>query len=235
MKKNKNQIDNADLENFDNIEPSDFDNIKSDDKVNNNNTIENKQSYTLYIVIDKAVDGLIEYFHGFGIEVSKVFNNIEQARDDLLIQSNKTRLVFIETGSGKFANMHARSCIVDLLGIIDDDIRISMFYTDSIIKSDVEYAKGINMRSIDWMKYRTTVEVLAYLIKLNSDEHYKYDKDIEIKEDNNVDLDIYGLLDNKYNDTDIGGVQISMQDIEANMLNENNRSYVNIAGYKINV
>ncbi|MBO5388567.1 MAG: hypothetical protein J6A59_10565 [Lachnospiraceae bacterium] len=131
------------------------------------NTDEPKPDMILYIVIDKYIEGLINYMRESGLNVSRIFKNIADARDELIMQTEPYRLVVVETGLGRFTSTSQRKEIIDLLGICtDEDSRASVFYTDSVLKIDVirELGKDTNIK---WEKYKNTALTVVRLLKLH--------------------------------------------------------------------
>lgn len=140
----------------------------SDEGIDNEvNTDEAKPDMILYIVIDKYIEGLINYMRESGLNVSRIFKNIADARDELIMQTEPYRLVVVETGLGRFTSTSQRKEIIDLLGICtDEDSRASVFYTDSVLKIDVirELGKDANIK---WEKYKNTALTVVRLLKLH--------------------------------------------------------------------
>lgn len=131
----------------------------------------------LYMIIDKPIAGLREYFINYGIKLSRVFSNINEARDHLLMQVEPTRIIVVDTGSGRFTNMSSRRALVDLLGICDEDTKVSVFYTDNIIKFEVSGAEETEDKQIEWYKYRSTPDMLANLLQHKKKENYIFDSE----------------------------------------------------------
>ena len=57
-------------------------------------------------------------------------------RNTILMQSSPTRVIFIETGMGVFTATKVRQEIIDTLSLSDDDSKITVFYTSSVLKMD---------------------------------------------------------------------------------------------------
>lgn len=138
-----------------------------------------KQDIVLQFVIDKSTSDMLEYFRGYGVNVSRIFNDIEEAKNEILMQINPCRIVIVDTGTGRFSLIGARKALIDLLGIGDEDNKISVFYTDSAIKEDISMAEEVDNRQIDWIKYRSTADILAILLQKRQDENYIIDSTAE--------------------------------------------------------
>lgn len=187
----------------------------------------------LYIIADKAQVGMTTYCRNYGANVSKVFTNIAEARDSLLMQIEPFRVIVIDSGTGKFTNMGARKELIDLLGICDVDTRITVFFTDSAIKTDVELADEVEDKEIHWYKYRSTPDVVAHILQNSKKEHYILDSS-EL-EDDEVDisiLNITGLPVKEGKKLDLGKPSITPDDIIFNMMNNDSEEGV-IPGYNV--
>lgn len=190
----------------------------------------------LYIIADKCNPGMLEYFRSYGANVSKIFTNIEEARDTLLIQVVQSRLVVLDTGTGRFTNMGTRKALIDLLGICDEDTRISVFYTDSVIKEEVSNAEEVEDKLITWHTYRSTADVLANILQNSKKENYIFDNEAA-SVDNTVDencLNIKGLPVACEESMDLGLPSIRPDEIRINMV-ENDSTDGEIEGYKIKI
>lgn len=140
-------------------------------------------NYILYLIADKTYPGMLSYFRHYGSKVTKIFNNIKEAKDSLIMQIEPCKIVVIDSGTGKFTSMSARKSLMELLSISDDDNRIAIFYTDSVIMSEAKNTAVVEDKDITWHKYRTTADVLATLLQNLKKENYIYD----IKDHEDVD------------------------------------------------
>lgn len=174
----------------------------------------------LYIVADKANVGMASYCRNYGANVSRVFTNIAEARDNLLMQVEPFRVIVIDSGSGRFTNMGARKELIDLLGICDVDTRITVFYTDSAIKTDVELSDEVEDKKINWYKYRSTPDIVAHILQNSEKENYILDANSNdnIVVDESI-LNIKGLSVKEGKKIDLGKPSITPDDIIFNMVN----------------
>lgn len=203
-----------------------------------NNTVLKKKNKSkdliLYIIIDRKNPGMIEYFRELGINVSKIFTKINEAQDTLLMQVNPAKILIVDTGTGRFSAMGARKEILDLMGICDEDARISVYYTDTVLQSEVEYSDSFEAKSIHWHKYKSTADIAAHLLRNKNKENYVYDSEdrdkIEVTPDNV--LDFSGLTMHETEQINMGGAAISFNDILINMVN-NNDTENEVPGYDI--
>lgn len=174
----------------------------------------------LYIVADKAHVGMASYCRNYGANVSRVFTNIAEARDSLLMQVEPFRVIVIDSGTGRFTNMGARKELIDLLGICDTDTRITVFYTDSAIKTDVELSDEVEDKKINWYKYRSTPDIVAHILQNSEKENYILDANSNdnIVVDESI-LNIKGLSVKEGKKIDLGKPSITPDDIIFNMVN----------------
>lgn len=125
-----------------------------------------ENDYALYIITDKYISGMLEYFRHYGLNVSRIFLSVEDARDSILMQLAKSKLVIIDTGSGKLSSISAREQIYDILGLGSEDNKIKFFYSDKMLKSDSDN------EHIEWIKYKSTSNVLAMLLQKKGEDNY---------------------------------------------------------------
>lgn len=174
-------------------------------------------SKILYIVADRVLPGELEYFRENGVSVSQIFNSIEDASTALIMQVMPTRLVVIDTGNGRFTNMAARRQLIDMLGIgADAETDVSVFYTDTVIKAEVDNAEHVERDMIDWLKYRSTADVVANIL-IGSKKHnevYVYDSEkADIEPDKKDPLNFKGLTGRFEYGMDLGSAAIDSRTI----------------------
>ena len=125
----------------------------------------NKKDYVLYMIIDKPVDGMLQYFRSYGLNVSKIFSHIDDARNALMMQVNPARIVIVDTGNGSFNSMSARKQVIDVIGLGDDENKVTIFYSDTNLKYEIEASKEIQKKALTWYKYKTTAHLLACMLQ----------------------------------------------------------------------
>lgn len=152
-----------------------------------------KKDMILYIIIDKPVFGLINYFRESGLKVSNIFSDITEAKNAVLMQSEPTRIVVIDTGLGRFTTTTMRAELIDMLGISDEQNKTTVFFTDSVLKVDTNRALGKSGKNIDWIRYQSTAIVAATILEYK--EQYKYDMedDVDLVSPENDILNFKGL------------------------------------------
>lgn len=127
-------------------------------------------SLDLYLVSDKVVPGLLEYLNDCGLAVTDIFDGVEPLKNTLLLQSSRARIVIIDSGTGRFISPNVRKELVDIIGMNDENLQFTIFYTDNILKSTTIQELGKMGKELEWVKYSSTVVVAAYLLM----KHEKY-------------------------------------------------------------
>ena len=161
---------------------------KSKENVNTQVYPVDKQDMLLYLLVENQKSGIVEYFKEHGVEITKIFESIEDAKVEMLIAVNKVRLVIIENGNGRFITSEARSDIADLVGMADGDSkRVTVLYTNSCIRTDIRKKNKRALESMDIAQYSNTVGVLN---KLNSyNERYNSGGASDIQIDKKLDFE----------------------------------------------
>ena len=137
----------------------------------------NDNELALYILTERHIPDLAEKAAKCGLYINGIFNNIEETKVAMLIETRPSRLVIIESGLGKFSRTTIRQDLVDLIGLCDVDKKVAVFYTNSLIKSEVQKVLTRRQGSISWYYYKGTMDVLEKLLELGE----KYIK-VDIKE-----------------------------------------------------
>lgn len=135
----------------------------------------------LYIVMDKEIHGVTEYMRGLGLDVYAVHNSIEDVRDPILMATDPSRLAIIETGTGILTSTKSREQLLDIIGMQDEDTEITVFYTDDTIKRDAQRHLGKGTKGVDWVVYKSTLDVVAKLLQYR--ENYILDDYCQIEEE----------------------------------------------------
>lgn len=190
----------------------------------------------LYIIIDKANPAMLQYYRECGVNVSKIFTNINDAKDTLLMQVDPVKILIIDTGTGRFSAMGSRKELLDLMGICDEDAMISVFLTDTVIKSEVEYNESFETKKIHWYKFKSNTDVIAKLLQAKDKENYVYDDNDKDSIDDipeNV-LDFKGFKAKVDDGINIGNPTIDIFDIKVHMA-ENSDNSDEIPGYEIKI
>ena len=122
----------------------------------------------LYVLTDKQSSSFLDYSRSSGLNVSKVFDNIDDLRVATLTQFDDARIVVIDTGSGRFITPTIRKSIIDLLGMKDENMKFTVFYTDSVLKSDAISSIGKDS-NIGYIEYVSSMVCVATLLSYNED------------------------------------------------------------------
>ena len=201
------------IDNDDTFADMDIDIDFGDEIEKDNNNSLKKNQYYIYAIIDKDIDGLTQYFRDYGINLSKVFTNIESARNTLIMQTEPTKLIIIDTGSGKFASMSARRSLVDLIGIEDENSDIIVFYSDTVLKNEVSYSTDISEKNIKWVKFKSNPQVLATILQNKNEDEYIIDPEFADIKELKFTVESKGIKDKGYKEVNIGNIQLNINDI----------------------
>ena len=152
--------------------------------------VEEVKDYKLIILTDSKNTGLRSYFRDNGVNVSDVFYEIDKCKDEILFNEGLIKLVIIDVGTGKYKGVGQREKLIDLLGSDDEDIKISIYTSDTRLEEDVDERKI--KRDIHWNKYKSTVDVLDNILSMKGKENYILDYLIEDDESDNKTLSYKG-------------------------------------------
>lgn len=205
---------------------SDGNSINNDDE--NNIEVEKPKDLILYIIMDKSNPSILQYYRECGVNVSKIFTNINDAKDTLLMQVEPVKILIVDTGTGRFSAMGSRKELLDLMGICDEDARISVYYTDTVIKSEVEYNESFEEKNIHWHKFKSNTDVVAHLLRNKGKENYIYDKEDRDKVKDTPD-DILNFTGFKFIESDqinIGAPSIAANDVIIHMSEDNTQDNI---------
>lgn len=196
--------------------------------------IEKPKDLILYIIMDKSNPSTLQYYRECGINVSKIFTNINDAKDTLLMQINPVKILIVDTGTGRFSAMGSRKELLDLMGICDEDARISVYYTDTVIKSEVEYNESFEERNIHWHRFKSNTDVVAHLLRNIGKENYIYDNEDKDKVSETPEdiLDFTGFKFDEHKQINIGEPSITLNDIKVHMV-DNESTEDEIESYNI--
>lgn len=210
---------------------------KEQPMISENDTTENiekPKDLILYIIMDKSNPSTLQYYRECGINVSKIFTNINDAKDTLLMQINPVKILIVDTGTGRFSAMGSRKELLDLMGICDEDARISVYYTDTVIKSEVEYNESFEERNIHWHRFKSNTDVVAHLLRNVGKENYIYDNEDKDKVSETPEgiLDFTGFKFDEPKQINIGEPSITLNDIKVHMV-DNESTEDEIESYNI--
>ena len=184
-------------------------------------SLQEEKEYILYIITDRKNPYMLEYMRQFDINVTRIFTNITEAKDTLLMQVNPAKIVIVDTGTGRFSTIGQRKELIDLMGIADDEAMISVYQTDTVLRSEIKYNEAFDSRDIHWHKYKSTADIVAHLLNNKGREKYVIDLDDkeEIQEIPSNILQFKGLpfLEPQHMDVNMGSAALKLSDILNNM------------------
>lgn len=148
----------------------------------------------LYLILDKHIDGALNFFRSYGVNVSRIFNDIKSAKAQILMQVEPTEIVIIDSGTGEFTSTAARKEIIDLIGLCDEENKAEIFYCDDLLKSEIQYNEVLKKSkvSVSWEKYKSLAMVLVYL--LYEKKHTNFIKDSSYGKTSDIHTDLKATL-----------------------------------------
>ena len=152
------------------------------------------EEYVLYAIIDKNMPGILKYMRESGLNISKIFYSVTDIRNTILMQSSPTRVIFIETGMGVFTATKVRQEIIDTLSLSDDDSKITVFYTSSVLKMDAVKTVG-KSKNIEWVPFKSMVDVISNILIYGETYVLDEDSDDELVLSKNDILNYKGKTD----------------------------------------
>lgn len=152
------------------------------------------EEYVLYAIIDKNMPGILKYMRESGLNISKIFYSVTDIRNTILMQSSPTRVIFIETGMGVFTATKVRQEIIDTLSLSDDDSKITVFYTSSVLKMDAVKTVG-KSKNIEWIPFKSMVDVISNILIYGETYVLDEDSDDELVLSKNDILNYKGKTD----------------------------------------
>ena len=170
---------------------------ESEEKIVEDTVEKEKEKYKLIIVTDRKTLQTKRYFNEHLLKVSKVFNSIDSAYTELMYSMGNIRVVIIESGTGLLSSVQSREDCTDLIKLVDDKIKVNVFYTDEHLYEHVkEELKGRFDKSC-WIKYSSSSCVIANMLEIAKNENEGYvldsdDYDSDLEELNELSLDFIG-------------------------------------------
>ena len=90
----------------------------------------------------------------------------------------------VDSGTGKFLTTTIRAELIDMIGVNDEDSKFTIFYTDSLLRSEISYALGKVAKTIDWFNYDSTVSMVATVLSYKEGYYFNIN---DTETDNGVD------------------------------------------------
>lgn len=191
---------------------------------------ETDKELILYILTDRHTSNMVNYLRSNGVQVSKIFNNIKEAGDQLMFEMNPCRLVVVDTGLGKFTGVASRKEVIDVLSMVDEDHFMTVFYTDKFLKNEVRDSVEVDYKEITWYKYKSTADLAARL--LLSKEKFILSDDIEDENESTDDILSSKGLNQTYKESkhSIGQPSITIDQVLKNL---DSPDYEELKAYKV--
>ena len=131
---------------------------------------------TLYLVTDRMVPKLMDYFVERGVNLSFASDSLEKCRNEVMMDFDRKRIVVVETGKGLCSSVNQRGMFLDILEMADETTGMTVFYTNNDIKglalSNFKRKKLKCSKYIEWVPYVNTLHVVAKLLYGYKSEKY---------------------------------------------------------------
>ncbi len=152
---------------------------KSKKKSSNNETscdepVTQKQKVSLFVLTDKLTPHMMEFARDSGLAVSNIFTSVDDLKSLLMTTFGVTRIVVVDSGTGRFVAPATRKDLIDAIGMADDDVKFTVFYTSNLLKEDAKNTLTDNSANVEWVPYKCTSVCVAVML-MHKDEEYVYD------------------------------------------------------------
>lgn len=133
----------------------------------------------LFLITDRDSEGLGEALKDYGIYPVGIYHHIVNAKNDIIMHEEKSRIIIIDSGTGRFTGSTARREIVDLLDISDEDNNVTVFYTDEALREETQQSNKVR-DDVEWIQYNSSIQLIYYL-KANGNERYEFNGQTEVE------------------------------------------------------
>lgn len=152
---------------------------KSKKKSSNNETscaepVAQKQKVSLFVLTDKLTPHTLEFARDSGLAVSNIFTSVDDLKSLLMTTFGVTRIVVVDSGTGRFVAPATRKDLIDAIGMADDDVKFTVFYTSNLLKEDAKNTLTDNSANVEWVPYKCTSVCVAVML-MHKAEEYVYD------------------------------------------------------------
>lgn len=152
---------------------------KSKKKSSNNETscdepVTQKQKVSLFVLTDKLTPHMMEFARDSGLAVSNIFTSVDDLKSLLMTTFGVTRIVVVDSGTGRFVAPATRKDLIDAIGMADDDVKFTVFYTSNLLKEDAKNTLTDNSANVEWVPYKCTSVCVAVML-MHKAEEYVYD------------------------------------------------------------
>lgn len=152
---------------------------KSKKKSGNNETsyvepVTQKQKVSLFVLTDKLTPHMMEFARDSGLAVSNIFTSVDDLKSLLMTTFGVTRIVVVDSGTGRFVAPATRKDLIDAIGMADEDVKFTVFYTSNLLKEDAKNTLTDNSANVEWVPYKCTSVCVAVML-MHKAEEYVYD------------------------------------------------------------
>lgn len=152
---------------------------KSKKKSGNNETsyvepVTQKQKVSLFVLTDKLTPHMMEFARDSGLAVSNIFTSVDGLKSLLMTTFGVTRIVVVDSGTGRFVAPATRKDLIDAIGMADEDVKFTVFYTSNLLKEDAKNTLTDNSANVEWVPYKCTSVCVAVML-MHKAEEYVYD------------------------------------------------------------
>lgn len=152
---------------------------KSKKKSSNSETscdepVTQKQKVSIFVLTDKLTPHMMEFARDSGLAVSNIFTSVDDLKSLLMTTFGVTRIVVVDSGTGRFVAPATRKDLIDAIGMADEDVRFTVFYTSNLLKEDAKNTLTDNSANVEWVPYKCTSVCVAVML-MHKAEEYVYD------------------------------------------------------------
>lgn len=152
---------------------------KSKKKSSNNETscdehVTQKQKVSLFVLTDKLTPHMMEFARDSGLAVSNIFTSVDDLKSLLMTTFGVTRIIVVDSGTGRFVAPATRKDLIDAIGMADEDVKFTVFYTSNLLKEDAKNTLTDNSDNVEWVPYKCTSVCVAVML-MHKAEEYVYD------------------------------------------------------------
>lgn len=133
-----------------------------------------KQKVSLFVLTDKLTPHTLEFARDSGLAVSNIFTSVDDLKSLLMTTFGVTRIVVVDSGTGRFVAPATRKDLIDAIGMADDDVKFTVFYTSNLLKEDAKNTLTDNSGNVEWVPYKCTSVCVAVML-MHKAEEYVYD------------------------------------------------------------
>lgn len=133
-----------------------------------------KQKVSLFVLTDKLTPHTLAFARDSGLAVSNIFTSVDDLKSLLMTTFGVTRIVVVDSGTGRFVAPATRKDLIDAIGMADDDVKFTVFYTSNLLKEDAKNTLTDNSANVEWVPYKCTSVCVAVML-MHKAEEYVYD------------------------------------------------------------